>query len=112
MNPYAVISSGMGMPEAVSLGVRLSAWHDSMVAHERRLRSTPSIHGCHDECPHAEAEALWAEALETFGSRAHELTFLRSRGKRTRRSSRGELSTDRIGATPDRATSTDGGVSL
>ena len=113
MNPYAVIGSGMGTPEAVSLGVRLSAWHDSMVAHERRLRSTtPSTDGCHDECPHAEAGALWAEALEAFGARAHELTFLRSRGNRTRRSSRHEVSTDRIAPTPDRLTSADGGVSL
>ena len=86
MNPYAVIGSGTGTPEAESLGVRLTAWHDSMVAHERRLRSAPSIDGCHDECPHAEARALWAEALETFGSRAHELRFLRSRGHKTGRS--------------------------
>lgn len=110
MNPYAVIGSGTGTPEAVSLGARLSAWHDSMVAHERRLRATPSTDGCHDECPHAEAGALWAEALETFGSRAHDLAFLRSRGNKTRRSSRRELSTGRIAAAPDRATSVDGGV--
>ena len=80
MNTYAVIGSGMGTPEAVALGVRLAAWHDAMVAHERRLRSADSKDGCHDECPHAEAGALWAEALEMFGPRAHELTFLHSRG--------------------------------
>jgi hypothetical protein len=112
MNPYAVIGSGMGTPEAVSLGVRLSAWHDSMVAHERRLRSTPSTDECHDECPHAEARALWAEALETFGSRAHELTFLRSRANKARRSSRREVSTDRIAAAPDHPTAAEGGVPL
>ena len=38
MNLYAVIGSGMGTPEAVALGVRLAAWHDAMVAHERLLR--------------------------------------------------------------------------
>jgi hypothetical protein len=112
MNPYAVIGSGIGTPEAVSLGVRLSAWHDAMVAHERTLRSMPSTDGCHDECPHEEASALWVEALETFGSRAHELTFLRSRGNTTRRSSHRPLSTGRIGAAPDRAAAADGGVPL
>jgi hypothetical protein len=34
---------------------------------------------CDEECPHAEARALWIEALEVFGERAQELTFLRSR---------------------------------
>ena len=79
MNLYAVIGSGIGTSEAVLLGVRLSAWHDAMVAHERHLRSHRSTSECDDECPHAEARTLWAEALDTFGSRAHELTFLRSR---------------------------------
>jgi hypothetical protein len=81
MNPYAVIGSGIGTPEAVAFGVRLAAWHDAMVAHERRLRASAAKDGCHDECPHAEAGTLWSEALETFGPRAHELTFLHSRGK-------------------------------
>jgi hypothetical protein len=88
MNPYAVFGSGIGTPEALSLSARLSAWHDAMVAHERRLQLTPSKDGCHDECPHAEAGALWAEALETFGPRARELTFLRARGKESRPGSR------------------------
>lgn len=81
MNLYAVVSSGVGTSEASTLGARLSAWHDAMVAHERRLRSDNSTDSCHDECPHVEARALWAEALGTFGARAHELTFLRSRGR-------------------------------
>lgn len=61
------------------LSVRLSAWHDAMVMHERRLRLGSAGATCHDECPHAEARSLWAEALVTFGERAQELTFLRSR---------------------------------
>jgi hypothetical protein len=65
MNPYAVIGAGVGTTEAVSLGVRLTAWHDAMVAHERLLRSTFSTDECHDE-----------------------LTFLRSRGKCPRGSAR------------------------
>jgi hypothetical protein len=49
-----------------------------MVAHERKIRAGRE-EVCDDECPHAEARALWVEALEIFGDRALELTFLRSR---------------------------------
>lgn len=79
MNPYTILSSGLGTPEAAALSARLSAWHDAMVSHERRLRigSDP----CDDECPHAEARALWSEATATFGARAQELVFLRSRAQ-------------------------------
>jgi hypothetical protein len=108
MNPYAVIGSGLGTREAVALGARLSAWHDAMVAHERRLRTTKD--GCDDECPHAEAGALWAEAVETFGRRAYELTFLQSRG--THRGSRRGVSTGRTAAAPGHASSSDGGAAL
>lgn len=112
MNLYAVIGSGLGTPEAVSLGARLSAWHDAMVAHERRLRSTPAQDGCHDECPHAEARALWAEALNTFGRRAHELTFLQSRGHDTHRGSRQGMSTGRTTVARDHAAFREGGAPL
>jgi hypothetical protein len=54
-----------------------------MVAHERRLRAGGTSDRCTDECPHAEAPALWAEALATFGGRAGELTFLRARAMRS-----------------------------
>lgn len=77
MNQYASLKSGIGTHEATMLSARLSAWHDAMVLHERRLRLSGAT--CHDECPHADARMLWAEALATFGERAHELTFLRSR---------------------------------
>ena len=79
MNPYSMISSGIGTTEATTLSTRLAAWHDAMVAHERRLRSGSTSDTCDDECPHVEAQTLWTEALETFGPRANELTFLRSR---------------------------------
>jgi hypothetical protein len=49
-----------------------------MVAHERKIRAGRE-EPCDEECAHAEARALWVEALETFGDRAQELTFLRSR---------------------------------
>jgi hypothetical protein len=85
MNPYAMLGSGLGTNEAASLNARLSAWHDAMVAHERRLRTGRTNDGCNDECPHAEARALWSEAVATLGARAYELTFLRSRANESTR---------------------------
>ena len=79
MNPYVMLGSGIGTTEAASLSARLAAWHDAMVAHERRLRTGRTADTCDEECPHVEARTLWAEALATFGPRAGELTFLRSR---------------------------------
>jgi hypothetical protein len=55
-----------------------------MVAHERKLRLRSGAEECGDECPHVEARALWSEAVETFGTRANELTFLRTRALDTR----------------------------
>jgi hypothetical protein len=79
MNPYAALGSGVRPAEAASLRARLSAWHDEMVAHERRLRTGRTSDRCDEDCPHAEARTLWAEASATFGTRANELAFLRSR---------------------------------
>jgi hypothetical protein len=84
MTPYTILSSGLGTQEATDLSGRLSAWHDAMVAHERRLRAGTTSDLCDDECPHAEASALWSEAVGTFGDRAQELAFLRSRAEATR----------------------------
>jgi hypothetical protein len=83
MNPYTMLGSGIGTPEAAALAGRLSAWHDTMVAHERRLRAGTTSDRCDDECPHAEAGPLWSEAAATFGLRANELAFLRSRAAGT-----------------------------
>ena len=80
MNPYAILASSTGTPEASSLCHRLTAWHDAMVTHERRLRTTPKSEVCEDDCPHAEARTLWREALSVFGTSASQLSFLRSRG--------------------------------
>jgi hypothetical protein len=79
MNPYAIVGSSGAGTAAVSLRARVMAWHDAMVAHERRLRTDQSTDVCGDECPHAEARALWDEVSSMVGSRANELTFLRSR---------------------------------
>jgi hypothetical protein len=83
MNPYTMLGSGVGTDDAASLSARLSEWHDAMVAHERRLRTGISSDLCDDECPHVEARALWSEAVATFGPRADELRFLRSRANET-----------------------------
>lgn len=85
MNPYAILSSGLDTHEATALSARLSAWHDAMVAHERRLRAGATSDACDEDCPHAEARALWPEAVSTFGGRARELAFLRSRAHDARR---------------------------
>ena len=79
MNPYVMLGTRVGTSEALSLTARLSAWHDAMVAHERLLRNSTGRDRCHDECPHAEARALWSEAVAAFGGHARELGFLRSR---------------------------------
>jgi hypothetical protein len=79
MNVYTIVGSGIGSPEAAALSTRLASWHDAMVTHERKIRAGRTGEACDDECAHADARALWKEAVETFGNRAHELTFLRTR---------------------------------
>ena len=79
MNLYTMVASGNGTPEAEALSGRLETWHDAMVAHERKIRAGRADAACDEECPHAEARTLWIEALEVFGDRAQELTFLRAR---------------------------------
>ncbi|HWI19761.1 MAG TPA: hypothetical protein VNT81_18540 [Vicinamibacterales bacterium] len=79
MNPYAIADLASGSADAASLRARLQAWHDQMVAHERRLRTDPDAGPCDDECPHVEATVLWREAAALLGARARDLTFLRSR---------------------------------
>jgi len=83
MNIYQSIGNNVGTPEAAELAERLAAWHDAMVGHERFApRNGPA---CDEECPHGEARRLWEEAVRTFGGRAQELRFLRSRGVGTPR---------------------------
>ena len=102
MNPYVMLGSGVGTSEATSLSARLAAWHDAMVAHERRLRTGRTSDTCDDECPHVEARTLWAEALATFGARASELTFLSSRAIGASRQSEERIApTDRVSEAAD-----------
>jgi hypothetical protein len=81
MNPYARVGAGLETTTAATLRARLMAWHDAMVAHERRLRTSATTDICHDDCPHAVAGMLWAEALAMLGPEANTLTFLRSRAR-------------------------------
>ena len=85
MNLYATLESEYTATDTAALRARLAMWHDEMVAHERRVRAGRG-ELCDDDCPHAEASSLWAEAQEIFGERANELAFLRSvvRGRRPR----------------------------
>ena len=85
MNPYVALGSGVGTADAALLSRQLTEWHDAMVEHERRLRSGRTIERCDDDCPHVEAPELWTAAVTTFGPRAHELAFLRSRARAARR---------------------------
>ncbi len=88
MNLYTMVGSNVGSAEAAALCMRLAAWHDAMVAHERKLRSRGGDELCDEECPHAEARLLWNEALVTLGARAHDLSFLRTRALNARASKR------------------------
>ena len=87
MNLYTMIGSGLGSLEATALGKRLAAWHDAMVAHERKIRVGRIEEVCDEECPHAEARSLWVDAIEIFGDRAQELRFLQSRATGSSKSS-------------------------
>jgi len=103
MKLYTVVGSGIGSADAAALSARLAAWHDAMVVHERRIRGGRTEELCDEECPHAEAPVLWNEALETFGGRAHDLTFLRTRAMTgSSLASKSVVSTD-VASTADRA---------
>ncbi len=75
MNPYLLIGTELGVTGDEPLLQRIAQWHDAMVAHERATRPFE----CDDECPHAEARRLWAEATAMFGRGAQRLSFLKSR---------------------------------
>lgn len=84
MNLYARLAFGSDGSKLSELAARLAAWHDAAVGHERRLRTGRTDDVCDDECPHAEAPALWIEAVAAYGERSQELSFLRSRATMAR----------------------------
>lgn len=75
MNVYRSLGSQVGTTAALDLGDRLSGWHDAMVIHTRRFGPSAGP-DCDDDCPHAEARALWLAAVEVFGDLALDLRFL------------------------------------
>jgi hypothetical protein len=79
MNPYMLLASGSDAGHTQDLRDRLTDWHDIMVQHERRLGQPQTDEHCDDDCAHADARLLWAEAVAAFGARARALTFLQSR---------------------------------
>lgn len=79
LNFYVALGARRGSSDAHALAERLAKWHDAMVAHERHLSTGLASMACDEDCPHAQAPALWAEALATYGVDAHELSFLRTR---------------------------------
>lgn len=83
MHFYQMIAHRTGSPDAIDLAMRLSAWHDAMVQHERRMKTNGQTrHACtqrDDGCPHSEADDLWKDAQKVFGEHARELVFLRAR---------------------------------
>ena len=102
MNPCVMLGSGIGTSEAASLSARLAAWHDAMVAHERRLRSGRTADTATTSARTSRHARLWAEALATFGARAGELTFLRSRAIGASRQSEERIApTDRVSEAAD-----------
>ena len=108
MNPYSLVASGNGTLEAAALSARLATWHDAMVGHERKIRAGRE-EVCDEECPHADARTLWVEALEVFGDRARELTFLQSRaGVESKRSEELVASSDVVSEAADRGRRADG----
>ena len=74
-NPYFQVAAGLGIPGTDPLLHRLADWHDTMVAHERAGQYEP----CDDDCAHALARQLWAEAAARFGRRAQHFVFLKTR---------------------------------
>jgi len=81
MTIYTVLGARAATSEARDLAQRLVAWHDAMVKHLRRVGSRATAQ-CADDCPHAEAGALWTAAQDILGASAGQLEFLRSHGQR------------------------------
>jgi len=79
MHMYQSIAARVGTRAAIELAPRLAAWHDGMVMHVRRARTSRES-ACTPDCPHEDARALWLEALEVYGDDAHQLEFLRMHG--------------------------------
>ena len=80
MTLYRSAATATGTCEAFDLAERLAAWHDAMVIHRRRAGDAAGP-SCEVDCPHEEAELLWRAAVDVYGERAREFTFLCSVGR-------------------------------
>jgi hypothetical protein len=78
VNMYRILGDLAATTEARDLAEQLVAWHDSMVKHLRVIDRRGTA--CGDDCPHVQAQALWAEASEVFGRDAGRLVFLQAHG--------------------------------
>ena len=79
MNPYARFAQAAGEQER-RFFEELRQWHDEMVLHQRVVRRVGRGAACSDDCPHAEGQRLWRDAIALLGAAAETLTFLRSCG--------------------------------
>jgi hypothetical protein len=77
---YRTFVNRVGTQEAIALAHDLEHWQGPMEAHRAeiaKLGFDPDRHAWAD-CPHAEARSLWVRAVALLGSRADDLTFLRT----------------------------------
>ena len=79
MTVYRSVGTAIGTREALDLARRLASWHDAMVRHRRQ--SGGATDSCDSDCPHEQAASLWLEAVDVYGERAAQLTFLFNVGR-------------------------------
>ncbi len=72
---YSSVAPRVESPRVVAIAARIAAWHAEIIAHERRRGSR--FGECSDECPHAQAPLLWAEAWNVLGEGAAAFDSLR-----------------------------------
>jgi hypothetical protein len=80
LDVYRHMANRRGTNEAIELAHELSAWHDAMVKHRRklaRLGFDPDRHREAEDGAPADARELWQRAVAIFGEEASQLEFLR-----------------------------------
>lgn len=75
----ATVATRIESSRADAIARRIAAWQAAMAAHERRRGSR--FGECSDECPHAQAPLLWADATQVLGDRAASFDALRRQGQ-------------------------------
>lgn len=79
LDVYRRTANRVGSNEAIALAHELSAWHDEMVKHRRRVTRLgfDADRAMDEDDAPARAAELWRRAVEVFGDAADELEFLR-----------------------------------